>query len=144
MEERDKGQKERSVCLVSSCLMGLATRYDGTAKFSESCRIALHGMIWIPVCPEQLGGLPTPRTPADLVGGQGNEVLAGTARVISRAGDNVTGRFIQGARQVLAIAESQGITEAFLKGGSPSCGVNGLLGVAAALLKSRGIEVREF
>jgi uncharacterized protein YbbK (DUF523 family) len=109
-----------------------------------ACRSELKGAIWIPVCPEQLGGLPTPRTPADLVGGQGGEVLNGRARVITRNGVDVTEQFIRGAQQVLRIALEQQVAGAFLKSGSPSCGVGDVLGVTAALLKSKGIPVREF
>ena len=135
---------KRCVYLVSGCLLGLNTRYDGVSKPSAACRHELLGTIWIPVCPEQLGGLPTPRTPADLVGGQGEEVLAGIARVITRSGKDVTEQFISGARQVLRIAQEQQIAGAFLKRGSPSCGAGDVLGVTAALLKSEGIPVREF
>lgn len=132
------------VYLVSSCLLGFITRYDGSAKPSGACRLALKGAIWIPVCPEQLGGLPTPRAPAELVGGQGEEVLSGRARVVNRSGEDVTGQFLCGARQVMKIAEEQNVDGAFLKKGSPSCGAGEVLGVTAALLKSRGIMVREF
>ncbi len=132
------------VYLVSACLLGFNTRYDGLTKTSPACKIELQGAIWIPVCPEQLGGLPTPRTPADLVGGQGAAVLAGKARVITRSGADVSEQFISGARQVLRIALEQQVAGAFLKSGSPSCGAGDVLGVTAALLKSNGIPVREF
>lgn len=136
---------KRPVYLVSGCLLGFNTRYDGLSKPSMACKNELKGAIWIPVCPEQLGGLPTPRTPADLVGGQGKEVLAGLAKVITRNGEDVTKQFISGARQVLRIALEQQVAGAFLKSGSPSCGGGGeVLGVTAALLKSKGIPVREF
>lgn len=134
----------KPVFLVSSCLVGLASRYDGTVETNEACRLALAGGIWIPVCPEQLGGLPTPRPPADLIGGQGDQVLVGKARVMTRDDIDVTGKFVSGARQVLYIAEQLQVTAAFLKGGSPSCGAGRILGVTAALLQSRGIKVREF
>lgn len=139
-----KRQDERPIYLVSSCLVGLNCRYDGAAKPSAICRSALAGAVWIPVCPEQLGGLPTPREPAELVGGQGEEVLAGQARVVTRKGEDVTAQFIGGARQVLRIAAAQGVAGAFLKKGSPSCGGGEVLGVTAALLRSKGIPVREF
>jgi uncharacterized protein YbbK (DUF523 family) len=135
---------KRPVYLVSGCLLGLNTRYDGLAKPSPACRRELAGAIWIPVCPEQLGGLPTPRIPADLVGGQGAEVLNDRAKVITRNGEDVTEQFIRGARQVLRIALEQQVAGAFLKSGSPSCGAGEVLGVTAALLKRNGIPVREF
>jgi uncharacterized protein YbbK (DUF523 family) len=132
------------IYLVSACLLGLPTRYDGTSKSSTLCQHELKEAVWIPVCPEQLGGLPTPRPPAELVGGQGWEVLHGGARVITRAGEDVTSQFISGARQVLKIAMAQRIDGAFLKSGSPSCGAGEVLGVTAALLENNGITVREF
>ncbi len=127
-------------CLVSACLVGLCTRYDGCSKADRYCRDHLQGFFWIPICPEQLGGLPTPRTPADLSGGDGLAVLAGRARVIDRNGLDVSERFILGARQVLRIAQAQNIRLAFLKDRSPSCGLSPRLGVTAALLQQHGIH----
>lgn len=135
---------EDEIFLVSACLTGLCTRYDGRSKPSRSCMEYLAGHCWIPVCPEQLGGLPTPRTAADLVGGNGLDVLAGRASVIDRQGNNVTNQFIHGARQCLAIAQSQNITTALLKARSPSCGLTPVKGVTAALLIKNGIKVIEY
>jgi uncharacterized protein YbbK (DUF523 family) len=104
----------------------------------------LAGHRWIPVCPEQLGGLPTPRTAADLVGGDGYDVLAGRASVIDRQGCNVTSQFIQGARQCLAIVQARKITTALLKARSPSCGLTTTIGVTAALLTANGVKIIEF
>ena len=132
------------VYLVSACLMGLKTRYDGLVKPCHQCREELGGTVWIPVCPEQLGGLATPRIAADLTGGNGRDVLDGRARVITREGKDVTGQFIEGARQVLAIAMVQPISGIFLKSKSPSCGVHSVLGVTAALLGEHGFSMREF
>ncbi len=131
-------------CLVSACLTGLCTRYDGGSTPSTACRRLLARYHWIPVCPEQLGGLPTPRVPADLVGGDGFAVLAGRARVVDREGEEQTVRFILGARQVLAIARAQDIELALLKGRSPSCGVHARTGVTAALLLENNIRCLEF
>lgn len=133
------------IFLVSSCLVGLCTRYDGQAKPDNMCINRLKKTIWIPVCPEQLGGLPTPREAADIIDGDGKQVLAGQARILTRnSGIDVTAEFINGARQVLKIAQSQNITSAFLKSKSPSCGVTGTIGVTAALLQAHGIDVQEF
>lgn len=132
------------IVLVSACLTGLCTRYDGRANPSPACMKRLAGYGWIPVCPEQLGGLPTPRTAADLVEGDGYDVLAGRASVIDRQGDNVTNQFIQGARQCLAIVRARKITTALLKARSPSCGLTPNIGVTAALLQKNGIQVIEF
>ena len=131
------------IFLVSACLTGLCTRYDGLSKPSPACIKQLTGYRWIPICPEQLGGLPTPRTAADLVGGNGHDVLTGQASVIDRQGRDVTSQFIHGANQCLAIARAQGITTALLKARSPSCGLSPKIGVTAALLAANGIKVIE-
>ena len=131
------------IYLVSACLIGLKTRYDGKVIPSAACRKVVEGGICIPICPEQLGGLSTPREAADLVGGDGHDVLAGRARVVTRAGEDVTENFIQGARQVLEIAQQQDIAKMFLKTRSPSCGLNPKIGVAAALLQAEGFTVIE-
>jgi uncharacterized protein YbbK (DUF523 family) len=131
------------IYLASACLMGLKTRYDGKVVPSAACRKAAEGGICIPVCPEQLGGLPTPREAADLVGGDGHDVLAGKARVITRAGEDVTESFILGAGQVLEIAQQQNIAKVFLKARSPSCGLNPKIGVTAALLQKEGLTLVE-
>ena len=138
--------------LISSCLLGIACRYDGgnsrAPKIAEKAR-QLH---FIPICPEQLGGLPTPRPPSTLVGGDGRAVVAGNARVVNALGDNVTEAFIKGAREALRLARITGAKKAYLKDRSPSCGLAAPLceadaaygpGVAAALLLSAGIEIIE-
>lgn len=131
-------------CLVSACLIGLCTRYDGQSKGNPSCLQQLAGYHWIPVCPEQLGGLPTPRKPAYLVDGDGYAVLAGKAKVIDREGEDQSVPFIRGAFMVLAIAQAQDIGLCFLKSGSPSCGVEPHPGVTTALLLTHGIQVISF
>ncbi|MEN8140001.1 MAG: DUF523 domain-containing protein [Thermodesulfobacteriota bacterium] len=133
------------VYLVSSCLMGLVTRYDGQPRPSQECQQFLADKVWIPICPEQLGGLATPRPAAEISLGDGRDVLTGVARVVTGQGD-VTDAFILGARQVLAVALAQrgGIAGVCLKGGSPSCGVNRVLGVCAALLAQHGFQLHEF
>ena len=131
------------IYLVSSCLLGLKTRYDGKVVPSDACREAVLGAVCIPVCPEQLGGLSTPRVAADLIGGDGHDVLAGKARVSTGNGEDVTENFILGAQQVLEIARQQPITKIFLKAGSPSCGLNPKIGVLAALLQAEGYTIVE-
>lgn len=131
-------------CLVSSCLIGLCTRYDGRSKPDARCLARLRGCHYIPVCPEQLGGLSTPRPAADLTGGDGEDVLDGRARVINQDGTDVTKQFLAGAAAVLQIAQAQDIRLALLKARSPSCGLTSQLGVTAALLLRHGIRLIEF
>ena len=137
-------RNQHSLCLISACLVGLCTRYDGQSKTNSACLAQIKTMGWIPVCPEQLGGLPTPREAADIIDGDGYDVLAGTARVITKSGVDLTAEFILGAEQVLQLAKLQNISKAVLKARSPSCAVLGKIGVTAALLQSVGIELTEF
>ena len=134
---------KRERCVVSACLTGLCTRYDGRSKPDRRCLAMLKQYCWLPVCPEQLGGLSTPRIPADLTG-SGAEVLAGQAAVVTKEGTYVTRQFIAGAEAVLQIAQAQNIRLALLKARSPSCGLTPQPGVTAALLLAHGIEVMEF
>jgi uncharacterized protein YbbK (DUF523 family) len=139
--------------IVSACLLGLRTRYDGKDAFSMEALTLLEGRVAVPVCPEQLGGLPTPRTRAAITSGNGLDVLDGTAEVINETGADVTVKFIKGAMDTLQIARLCGAQEAYLKEKSPSCGtslicrggacVNGM-GVTAVLLMKEGIAVKGF
>ena len=133
----------KPIVLASACLTGLCTRYDSKIIEAPGVREQMKEAILIPVCPEQLGGLPTPRTAADIIDGDGFDVLDGRARVVCKNGTDVTDEFIKGARQVLEIARSQEITKIFLKARSPSCGV-GKKGVTAALLERHGFRLEEF
>ena len=128
-------------CLVSACLIGLCTRYDGQSKGSADCLRQLATYHWSPVCPEQLGGLPTPRRPCRLVGGDGDAVLDGMARVIDQQGLDRSAEFLRGAEMVLTIARLQQVDCCILKSGSPSCGLGPVIGVTAALLRRHGIPV---
>ncbi|MEW6358455.1 MAG: DUF523 domain-containing protein [Planctomycetota bacterium] len=136
--------------IVSACLLGVECRYDGESKLDEDLIARLAGEGIVPVCPEQLGGLPTPRPPAQIVGGGGEDVLDGRARVVNRDGADVTANYIRGAEQVLGIAQRLGITKAYLKSKSPACGFGKIRkgeklsegnGVCAALLARNGITV---
>jgi uncharacterized protein YbbK (DUF523 family) len=140
--------------IVSACLVGLPVRYDGEVRTHALLLDWLKDKWWLPVCPEQLGGLPTPRPPARIVGAaeaaDGAAVLAGQARVVDSAGLDLTPAFIHGAEAVLAQARVTGARLAVLKAKSPSCGPDwatgsdGTLrppGVTAALLKRAGLIV---
>lgn len=98
--------------IVSGCLADIQCRYDGAAKPCEKViKLVAEGKA-IPVCPEQLGGLTTPRLPAEISGD----------RVIQKDGTDVTGQFQRGAREALKLARLAGATIAILKARSPSCG----------------------
>lgn len=133
--------------LASACLIGSHCRYDGGSKPAALLvEIARRGRV-LPVCPEQLGGLPTPRPPAELVGGDGDAVLRGEARVLDETGIDRSAAFLAGARAALALARRQECRLAVLKERSPSCGVCRLAGsrkgpgVTAALLAAAGVEL---
>lgn len=140
--------------VVSACLMGCMCRYDKKSNLVPEVEQLVKDGQAIPVCPEQLGGLPTPRTPAEIVGGDGFDVLDGKARVMDRQGKDVTVEFIDGAYQALRMAQVVGATEAILKERSPSCGSHQIydgtfsgakkagMGVTAALFMRNGILVR--
>ena len=141
--------------LVSACLLGVNCRYDGGNNLQPDIidLIKSRHHTLIPVCPEQLGGLPTRRAPAEIQGGDGQLVLTGQAKVIDVNGQDVTDCFIMGAGQTWRMARIFGAKEAILKDGSPSCGVNTIYdgsfqkkmiigcGVTAALLINNGLKV---
>jgi uncharacterized protein YbbK (DUF523 family) len=139
--------------LISACLVGFDVKYDGSNNFNEVISEWFATKKAIPVCPEVLGGLSTPRDPAEIVGGDGNDVLDGKAKVITKYGKDVTDAFLKGAHETLNIALETGATTVILKERSPSCGgtmiyggeFNGQKkaghGVTAALLKKNGIKV---
>ncbi|MGC9325540.1 MAG: DUF523 domain-containing protein [Desulfomonilia bacterium] len=133
--------------LVSSCLLGIPCRYNGQHKVCPDI-LQTPGIIPIPVCPEQMGGLSTPRNPAHFIGGDGRSVLSGNASVVDTSGVDVTRYFIAGARATVMIATLLDVKWAILKEDSPSCGthlvyISGSLvrgvGVAAALLYDMGV-----
>jgi uncharacterized protein YbbK (DUF523 family) len=135
--------------VVSACLLGIQCRYDGLSKVHRPI-LKLPGVILIPVCPEQLGGLPTPRPSAYLVGGDGRSVGEGKAQVITEQGQTVTEAFLLGAHQVCEIACLLKARYAILKERSPSCGTHMVrieghwkdgLGVTAAMMSSQGVCV---
>ena len=149
--ERSPGPRS-VVRAISACLLGIACRYDGHVLPEKMCYAPREDESLIPVCPEQLGGLPTPRPPANLEGGAGADVLAGSARVVSEDGRDVTEAFVRGAQATLALCRLLHAREAILKSGSPSCGVGRTRGggkriagdgVTTALLRREGIDVRE-
>jgi uncharacterized protein YbbK (DUF523 family) len=142
--------------LVSSCLLGIPVRYNGTAKRSGNHilqRWLDEGRV-VPVCPEVAAGLPVPRPPAEILGGAGGaKVLAGLAKVVDAETNDVTAAFVAGAEHTLRQAQLSGAKVAVLKEGSPSCGSGYIYdgtftgkrvpehGVTATLLENAGIKV---
>lgn len=142
--------------LVSSCLLGDPVRYDGQgAKLEHNIlhRWIHEGRI-VSVCPEIRGGLGIPRAPAEIIGSNGFAVLDGFAAVLDASGRDLTRNMMDGAADVLQLAQAAGVKVALLKDGSPSCGrtyihngqfkglkKRGEAGVTAALLQRNGIAV---
>jgi len=140
--------------LCSACLLGIKCTWDGKDRYKNKKVIDLAKKeVLVPVCPEQLGGLPTPRVPQEIQNGTGDDVLNGKCKVLNKEGEDVTEYFIRGAYEVLKIAKLLGIKEFIAKQKSPSCGCGktydgtftGTLikgnGVTTALLKKHGIKV---
>lgn len=138
--------------LVSACLAGLNTRYDGTNCCKKHFQTLVAQGKAFPVCPEQLGGLPTPREPIELVGGNGEGLLKGFSKAIGKkSGKDYTQHLLKGAGEVLKIAGMLKIKKAFFKDGSPSCGCSSIKvgnknvkgkGVTTAALLQAGIRVQ--
>jgi len=136
--------------LVSACLAGFPCRYDGKCKPDPQIVELVRQGKALPVCPETLGGLPTPRLPAELTA-SGEDVLLGKGHARTQSGTDVTQMFIRGAQETLALCRLYNIRHAILKSKSPSCGqgriydgsFSGTLtcgdGVTTALLKQNGI-----
>lgn len=137
---------------VSGCLLGIRCAYDARPRFC--------GQLWrtaggaaVGVCPEQLGGLSTPRPPAEITGGTGRDVLAGRAKVLNCRGEDCTGQYRRGAWETVKVARQLGIRRAVLRPRSPACGpschydgsFSGRViegeGVAAAALRQAGLQV---
>lgn len=134
-------------------MAGWACRFDGRAKTDDDVVAQVGAGEAVPVCPEMIGGLSSPRRPAEIVDGDGEDVLDGRARVVDDQGRDVTDAVLAGARQALALVREHGLSEAVLKDGSPSCGSREVYdgsftgtrrpgeGVTAALLRRHGVRV---
>lgn len=131
--------------LVSACLLGTHCRYDGGHCYSEEIEILKKKYELVPVCPEELGGLPTPRDPAEQIGN----------KVISNKGHDVTENYQLGANRALEVFEKENCQEAILKSKSPMCGLDYIYdgtfsnklvegdGVLVKLLKSKNIKINK-
>jgi uncharacterized protein YbbK (DUF523 family) len=137
--------------LVSACLLGFHTRYDGASAQHGYALELLRERLAIPICPEQLAGLPTPRPKITLVGGDGARVAAGDAEIVSEDDLNVTQPILKACNDIVRFALAMGVHSALLKEGSPSCGVSRTNadwrdlegpGVLAAILSAASIPIR--
>jgi uncharacterized protein YbbK (DUF523 family) len=140
--------------LVSACLVGINCNWRGGNSLDGRLFKEFEKGGLLPVCPEVLGGQSVPRSNAEIVGGNGLDVLEGRAKVMDPEGNDVTAQFIKGAQETLRIAKTVGAKEAILKARSPSCGCGKTYdgtfshtlidgdGVAAALLKKNGVVVK--
>ena len=138
------GQDCRPYCppvLVSACLLGIPCRWHGRrpekrVRLIDSLK---QRYVLVPVCPEQLGGMPTPRTSETLSGGSGAEVLDDGLRIVApETGEDVTDSYLKGSAYTLEIAQVVGAQKAYLKGGSPACDKEGVTGET---LRRAGIAV---
>ncbi|MFF2888290.1 DUF523 domain-containing protein [Paenibacillus sp. NPDC057967] len=139
--------------LVSSCLAGMKVRYNGTDALDATIQTLVTEGTAVTVCPELLGGFATPREPAEIEGGLGEDVWKGNAKVIEKSGRDVTELYVKGALATLELAKRHGATHVVLKEGSPSCGssfiYDGMFrnvkqpgdGVTTALLRQEGYTV---
>jgi uncharacterized protein YbbK (DUF523 family) len=149
MTPNDDGLEDR--VLVSSCLMGVACRYDGR-RGTVAPPLAKDAKVFH-ACPEALGGLLTPRARAEIVGGNGFDVLDGKATVKTDTNEDVTKQYVEGAKRLLKIAQAGHVQRVILQDYSPACGVSEIsdgtfqrqripgVGVAAALLIRNGFSV---
>lgn len=152
----DHGKRE--VTIVSACLAGVrCVNYPSLVFEHNDVMELVANSLAIPICSEQLGGLPTPRPPVGFMGGTAEDLWTGTPglRMVSTAGDDYTEEFMKGAWEVLRIAKLTGATRAILHNGSPSCGVTQTsvydaedklvagegCGVLSWLLNENGLEV---
>jgi uncharacterized protein YbbK (DUF523 family) len=142
------------VKFISACLLGIKCAWDGQDIYKSGKAIELsNSEMLMPVCPEQLGGLKTPRAPQEIQGGTGEDVLDGKCKVLNIDGEDVTQEFINGAEETLKIVKLFHIEEFIGKSRSPSCGCGQIHdgtfsrqlidgdGVTTALLKRNGIRV---
>ena len=132
--------------LVSACLVGINCKYSGGNNYNQKIFDLVKEGKAIPICPEQLGGLNTPRKPVEL------KVINGKRYAIDNEGNDLTENFERGALEVLNLAKNLNISKAILQPRSPSCGVNKIYsgnfdnklvdgnGILAELLKQNGID----
>ncbi len=129
--------------IVSACLIGIKCKYNGSDNSNPALIDLMKKGSLLPLCPEQLGGLSTPRKPAEIL----------NDKVYNISGKNITHNFIKGSLEALHIARMANCTKAIFKDCSPSCGVNRIYngkhenvliegeGMTTALFRKNGIKV---
>ncbi|MDK2564585.1 DUF523 domain-containing protein [Romboutsia sedimentorum] len=139
--------------LVSACLIGINCKYNGYNNKNEKVIQYLKDKQFIIACPEQLGGMSTPRDPSEIIELDTDDIIKGQTIVISNKSLDVTNKFKEGAKETLKIANIYNCKEAILKDGSPSCGSSYIydgtfsskkidgVGVTTVLLINNGIKV---
>jgi uncharacterized protein YbbK (DUF523 family) len=136
--------------LLSACLAGLHTRYDGSSRPHPMLDGLRSGSLLVPVCPEILGGLGIPRLSCRFSGGDGTTVLRGEAAIIDTNGIDRTSSFLRGAEETVRVVELISPDLIIFKEGSPSCGIRRVdiggekrqgCGVVTAMLSGRGIPI---
>lgn len=152
----DNEIKRRGIQMVaiSSCVAGIKCRYNASDNYRASVIMKANGN-YISVCPETLAGLGVPRTACEIVGGSGEDVLEGTARIVDKDGIDITEIMLCGVEKALQICLENHITKAYLQSKSPTCGCGKIYdgsftntlksgnGVFTALLNKHGIDVVE-
>jgi uncharacterized protein YbbK (DUF523 family) len=138
--------------VISSCLIGKKCRYNATDSLNQQLLNSINEE-YIDICPELLGGLSAPRLPCEIVHGEGKDVLAGTAKIVDCAGNDIAYKMLHGVNKALDICKAAKVTKAYLKRNSTTCGCGEIYdenfsstmkngnGIFAELLLSNGIEI---
>lgn len=142
-----------ALIIISACLCGVNCKYNGKNNLKDGVEKLLKEGKVIPVCPEQLGGMETPREPHEIVNSTALEILRGKGKVLSETYKDSTDKFVKGAYETLKIAKALGVKEAILKSNSPSCGFGIIYdgnfsgkkirgnGITAELLQKENIKI---
>ncbi|WP_368251312.1 DUF523 domain-containing protein [Enterococcus sp. 2201sp1_2201st1_B8_2201SCRN_220225] len=126
---------------ISACLGGIFCRYDGGTQTVNQFLTWVNEGKALLICPEVLGGLPTPRTPAEIQNGDGFDVWQNTATVLTQDGVDVTENYKQGAMKAYEAMKELGITSVILKERSPSCGSQMIYDGSFSGIKQAGVGV---
>ncbi|MBE6158118.1 MAG: DUF523 domain-containing protein [Firmicutes bacterium] len=133
--------------LISACLIGMNCKYDGGNNYRDTLLDLVKSGKAIPICPEQLGGLKTPRYPSEI------KTINGKKYVFNKKNEDVTEEFVRGAEEVLKLAKELNVDKVILQSRSPSCGVGKIYsgnfdrelidgnGITAQMLIDNNIEV---